>query len=589
MRYHRALISRRGWGIFVFHMLSGLLSAAICAVLLLASPPVSNAGTLAHADVEPNVALDSQGHRHFVWQRRDADAGIYYATDASGTLLAERVTSNRNDMWPVIAVDGLDQPHVAFTHSSAVVNAGIFYATRNAGGSWTSKLIAPDRLNQYGVGLAVEADGTAHLAWDGSYEGHAAIVHATNEGGSFRLSKLRDGYADQRGSVAVGNNGKVYVAVKPHLWTRSASGHWGPAVHVTGLDNSPQDMRVLTSNGQVAVIYVDLNLPARIVWRLLSENFHARHELPYGGFSASMRPDGTIDVVRWNPAGTPTQLILESAAAGTPGALTTTSIDLDHGMQGSAAMAADASGRARIALWSQEVPDVIRIDSVDPDVEVDDPIDLAADSSPVSAVEWRVRSGSQLAANGSVVLDLDWRSTVTGTPGAHFDVEKKTGTGPFGTLVSDAPSLHASDSGRVGQAYQYGVREHGAPGYVLNEPSKLSLAQESAFTFTKPWTLLATAGASGGHTRWSKVKNATASYGFTGRMIALVAPVGANLGKATVQVDGFDPTTIDLHASAAKARVVVWAMTFPTADVHVLKITLLQAKRFEVDAVLVHR
>jgi hypothetical protein len=59
-------------------------------------------------------------------------------------------------------------------------------------------------------------------------------------------------------------------------------------------------------------------------------------------------------------------------------------------------------------------------------------------------------------------------------------------------------------------------------------------------------------------------------------------------GRVRVAVDGVTVATIDLHASAAKHRRVVWAHTFTAAGSHTVTLTNLTAgKQATVDAFVV--
>lgn len=99
------------------------------------------------------------------------------------------------------------------------------------------------------------------------------------------------------------------------------------------------------------------------------------------------------------------------------------------------------------------------------------------------------------------------------------------------------------------------------------------LVQDSSTSvqYAKTWYTARTTTASGGTTRYSKARGATATLTFTGRAVAWVAPVGPKMGKANVYIDGVFAATIDLRATA-RSRVLVFSRTWANSATHTLRI-----------------
>jgi hypothetical protein len=96
----------------------------------------------------------------------------------------------------------------------------------------------------------------------------------------------------------------------------------------------------------------------------------------------------------------------------------------------------------------------------------------------------------------------------------------------------------------------------------------------SSVTYAGKWTTASNSNASGGTTRYSKTRGATATISFTGRAVAWVAPVGTRMGKAKLYLDGVLITTVDLRATA-RSRVLVFSRTWATRAAHTIRIKVL--------------
>ena len=95
---------------------------------------------------------------------------------------------------------------------------------------------------------------------------------------------------------------------------------------------------------------------------------------------------------------------------------------------------------------------------------------------------------------------------------------------------------------------------------------------------------------SGGTSYTSTRKGATYPRSFTGRSVALVAPMSKARGKARIYVDGVYVTTVDLYRSSARFRVLVFTRTWTTSRAHTLKVIVAGTKnrpRFDVDAFVI--
>ncbi len=144
------------------------------------------------------------------------------------------------------------------------------------------------------------------------------------------------------------------------------------------------------------------------------------------------------------------------------------------------------------------------------------------------------------------------------------------------------PSLGATPTGFKMTLFASGSHtfsSHATDGVGNNATSTprsvlLSAVHETAATFAGAWSTSTTTTGSWGRTRYATRRGATATVSFTGTDVAWVAPRGPKKGRARVFIDGVLRATIDLHASSAQARRVVFSATGLAAGPHTLKIVV---------------
>jgi subtilisin family serine protease len=130
--------------------------------------------------------------------------------------------------------------------------------------------------------------------------------------------------------------------------------------------------------------------------------------------------------------------------------------------------------------------------------------------------------------------------------------------------------------------------------YATGPLLRPALYQETSakLTFSKSWKSSKSSTASGGKSKYSAKKGATASFTFTGRAYALVAPKSSGRGKVKLYVDGVFRSTIDLHRSKGLARVLVATGSWAATGAHTVKLVVVGTKghaRVDVDAFVILR
>ena len=206
---------------------------------------------------------------------------------------------------------------------------------------------------------------------------------------------------------------------------------------------------------------------------------------------------------------------------------------------------------------------------------------------------------------GSILTSTTVRARF-GWPGAVDDLSGVSAYGVGVQVDGRAWQTHvASTSARTtertvksGHGYTFRVRARdGARNWgpwVSGPLIRPTLYQETSahMTFSKSWKASKSSTASGGRTRFSSKKGATATFRFTGRAYALVAPKSRGRGKVKLYVDGVFKSTIDLHRSKGLARVLVATGSWATAGAHTVKLVVVGTRghaRVDVDGFVVLR
>ncbi|MEV7956040.1 peptidoglycan recognition protein [Streptomyces sp. NPDC058316] len=100
------------------------------------------------------------------------------------------------------------------------------------------------------------------------------------------------------------------------------------------------------------------------------------------------------------------------------------------------------------------------------------------------------------------------------------------------------------------------------------------IVQESSATKTGTWTTKSSSSYLGGKSYSSSSKNASLSWTFTGRSVALVVSRAATSGQVYVYVDGAKVSTVDLKSSTTKYRDALWTQSWTSSAKHTVKIVV---------------
>jgi hypothetical protein len=187
-------------------------------------------------------------------------------------------------------------------------------------------------------------------------------------------------------------------------------------------------------------------------------------------------------------------------------------------------------------------------------------------------------------------------ATDASTAIAAYELQTSVDRGAWSASTSTAATVRtAYGSQTLGHLYQYRLRARDSAGnwsaWASGPTLTSSLVQDrsSAIRYYGTWTKSVYSLASGGSTTYAKAIGARARITFTGRAVAIIAPVGPTRGTARVYVDGVYKASISFRATSGKSRMVMYATSFATLGTHSIELRLTSTSRVDLDAFAILR
>ena len=109
----------------------------------------------------------------------------------------------------------------------------------------------------------------------------------------------------------------------------------------------------------------------------------------------------------------------------------------------------------------------------------------------------------------------------------------------------------------------------------------------AAITYVGTWTQSNSSTAYGGATKFATTATARATFSFTGRAVAWVAPMSSIRGVVDIYVDGLFVQSVDLFSATFKPRMTVFTRSWATSSAHTVQVRLNAAStltRRDIDA-----
>jgi hypothetical protein len=208
----------------------------------------------------------------------------------------------------------------------------------------------------------------------------------------------------------------------------------------------------------------------------------------------------------------------------------------------------------------------------------------------VSAPSARFLPGTTLTS--SIPVRLSWSASDPGSGMAGFDVLRQSDGAAWVTMFERQLPMARDVNVRAGHVYRFGVR-----GFDRASSSTLAVSastrvvryedNSSRVSYRGLWRTSPYANASGGSTHASSTAGASATFSFTGRAVAWVAPVSSARGSARVYVDGGYVGTVKLTTSTGASRRVVFARSWSAVGRHTVRLVVVGTAghpRVDVDA-----
>lgn len=179
----------------------------------------------------------------------------------------------------------------------------------------------------------------------------------------------------------------------------------------------------------------------------------------------------------------------------------------------------------------------------------------------------------------TVPVTLGWTGRDVGWGIGSYRLQQSTDGGSWRSVALPTPRTTTLTRRLApGHTYRFRVRATdkagnvGAWRYGPSFRPRVTQETSSHIVYRRTWSALTEPTASGGGLRQTISPLATATYAFTGRDVAWVAPRGPGLGRARVFVDGLLVRTIDLLAATDAPRRIVFRRHWAAAASHTIRI-----------------
>ncbi len=218
----------------------------------------------------------------------------------------------------------------------------------------------------------------------------------------------------------------------------------------------------------------------------------------------------------------------------------------------------------------------------------------------VTAPVGRITTGSTLRET-AVPVNVRWSARDEGTGLSKLELRLSKDGGEWRTVDTFAPATTSSVRWLTpGHRYRYQIRATDVAGNTGDSAIGSTLApvarqsSSSAIRYSGAgWKNAYVTSAYGGGTKYASSSGHRATFTFTGRQVAWIAPQNYTRGKADVYVDGLRVATVDLYRSSYAPRRVVFSRAWAQSGTHTLEIRVLGTPsgrpRVDIDAFIVLR
>ncbi len=200
------------------------------------------------------------------------------------------------------------------------------------------------------------------------------------------------------------------------------------------------------------------------------------------------------------------------------------------------------------------------------------PSDTTPPTVDVTGVSFRTALTASATAQPVLVR---WTAGDDDSGLASFVVTRTIDGGPVATLATLGPSARSyGTSIAPGHTATFTVQARDVAGNVNASAgsARPAIYQDgtSYSSYHGTWTTSRSTSAIGGTTRFATKTGASATFRFTGRAVALVAPLSPIRGRVKVYVDSVYVTTVTLTSTSGHSRQVVFERAWTTSGAHTM-------------------
>jgi hypothetical protein len=212
--------------------------------------------------------------------------------------------------------------------------------------------------------------------------------------------------------------------------------------------------------------------------------------------------------------------------------------------------------------WTSSATDTIVLDTAD----------------PTATTPSRKILGGTALSSGRVVIRIAWSGSDNGSGIARYDLERKTGSGAWGSRTSrTSPFLDVALS--AGHWYTFRVRAVDKAGnagvWRAGSAFRLTQYSQSAAAYYGSWSTASSTSYVGGSAKWSSTAGSRLRFTFTGRSFGWVSDVGVARGRVAIYVNSVYIATVDLYAATRVDRFIAWSKTWSTTATRTVEIRVL--------------
>ncbi|HUQ78917.1 MAG TPA: S8 family serine peptidase [Patescibacteria group bacterium] len=216
---------------------------------------------------------------------------------------------------------------------------------------------------------------------------------------------------------------------------------------------------------------------------------------------------------------------------------------------------------------------------------------------PVARIPTAAPLVRSVVGSTSVVSRVTWpAATDASSDIVGYELEASVdGDAWTATASTPATTRAANVTQTTGHSYRFRVRARDSVGSWSDwatgatDTSSLVSDRSTAVSYSGTWKKALYSLATNGCTTYATAAGARARLTFSGRAVALIAPVGPTRGSATIYVDGVSRGSVGFHGTSGKSRLIMFSTAFASLGSHTIEVRVAGNGRVDVDGFVIFR